>query len=459
MRRAVLLIAAVLALAVPASADAATRFVVRGAGWGHGIGMSQYGAYGYALEGRGYRSILSHYYTGTRLEQASQRSVRVMLQPDDPYIRVRGATRASGGKRLSPSKTYVARPSGGRIALFTSGGRRVGRFSSGLRLTRPGGILRLLGPALNGVSDGRYRGAIEILAGGGLDAINVLSLDDYVRGVVAGEMPASWPLEALKAQAVTARTYALATRHPEGPFDLYPDTRSQVYRGVAAEGVRSNAAVSGTAGRILTYGGAPAVTYYFSTSGGHTESVQYSFVGSLSKPWLVGVPDPYDFHSPYHRWRASFTRSQLTRALGALGTFRKLKVVKRGTSPRIVRAQVVGSRGTRKISGPDIRGALGLRDTWARFTRVSTAARASHGTPVGRAALAGFPPARATIHGSLDPAPKRALLVVERRLAGRWVKVRRVRMGSRGRYRADVSARGVYRVRAGVIAGPAVRVR
>ena len=129
-------------------------------------------------------------------------------------------------------------------------------------------------------------------------------------------MPASWPLEALKAQAVTARTYALATRHPEGPFDLYPDTRSQVYRGVIAEGVRSNAAVAGTAGRILTYGGEPAVTYYFSTSGGHTESIQFSFVGALSKPWLVGVPDPYDFRSPYHRWKRSFTTAQLTRALG-----------------------------------------------------------------------------------------------------------------------------------------------
>jgi SpoIID/LytB domain protein len=459
MRRALLFLAAVLALALPASADAATRFVVRGAGWGHGIGMSQYGAYGYALEGSGYRSILSHYYTDTRLTKASQRGVRVLLQPDDPYIRVRGATRASGGKRLSPSKTYVARPSGGRISLFTSGGKRVGRFSSGLRLERPGGILRLLGPALNGVSDGRYRGAIEILAGGGLDAINVLSLDDYVRGVVAGEMPGSWPLEALKAQAVTARTYALATRKPDGEFDLYPDTRSQMYRGVAAEGVRSNAAVSGTAGRILTYGGAPAVTYYFSTSGGHTESIQYSFVGSLSKPWLVGVTDPYDFHSPYHRWRASFTARQLTRALGARGTFRKLKVLKRGTSPRIVRAQVVGSRGTRTITGPTLRAALGLRDTWARFTRVSTSARASHGTPVGRAAVSSVPPALASIHGSLDPAPKRDLLVVERRVDGRWKKIRRVRMGSGGSYRAEVRRPGVYRVRSGVIAGPAVRVR
>jgi stage II sporulation protein D len=459
MRRALLPIAALLAIAVPASADAATRFVVRGAGWGHGIGMSQYGAYGYALEGRGYRSILSHYYSGTRLTKAAQRSVRVLLQPDDPYIRVRGATRASGGKRLSPSKTYVARPSGGRISLFTSSGKRVGRFSSGLRLERPGGVLRLLGPALNGVRDGRYRGAVEILANGGLDAINVLSLDDYVRGVVAGEMPGSWPLEALKAQAVTARTYALATRKPGGDFDLYPDTRSQVYRGVAAEGVRSNSAVSGTAGKILTYGGEPAVTYYFSTSGGHTESIQYSFVGSLSKPWLVGVTDPYDFHSPYHRWRAAFTAKQLTRALGARGTFRKLRVLKRGTSPRIVRAQVVGSRGTTTVSGPTIRSALGLRDTWARFTRVSTAARAAHGAPVGRAAVASIPPAPASIHGSLDPAPKGGRLAIERRVDGRWLEVRTIRMGAHGRYRADLGRAGVYRVRSGVIAGPAVRVR
>ena len=92
------------------------------------------------------------------------------------------------------------------MALFGPSGRRVGRFSGRLRLERPGGTLRLLGPALNGVSDGRYRGVIEVRPNGGLDAINVLSVDDYTRGVVAGEMPSSWPMEALKAQAVTART-------------------------------------------------------------------------------------------------------------------------------------------------------------------------------------------------------------------------------------------------------------
>ncbi len=463
MRRLLLSTVVLAVLAVPASANAATRHVVRGAGWGHGIGMSQYGAYGYALEGTGYRAILRHYYSQTRLTQAAQRSVRVLLQPDDPYIRVRGATRADG-RALKPSKTYIARPSGGGIALFGPSGKRIGRFSSRLRIERPGRALRLLGPALNGVSDGLYRGAIEIQAGGGLDAINVVALDDYVRGVVAGEMPASWPLEALKAQAVTARTYALATRHPEGPFDLYPDTRSQVYRGVIAEGVRSNAAVAGTAGRILTYGGEPAVTYYFSTSGGHTENVEFSFVGSLRKPWLVGVPDPYDFRSPYHRWRRSFTTAQLTRALGSRGSFRRLKVLKRGSSPRVVKAQVIGSRGTTTISGPTIRARLALRDTWMRFTRVSTSARSAAKAQAAawrspRIALWTLNRISPSVSGSFDPAPRSHRLILERRIDGRWKRAGTIRTAAHGRYHKAVRRPGVYRVRAHVVAGPPVRVR
>src|SRR4051812_28143516 len=123
MRRILLPIAALCAaLAAPAASEAATVNVIRGAGWGHGIGMSQYGAYGYALEGSGYRGILSHYYSGTTLVAAAQHSVRILLQPDDPYIRIRGATRG-GGHRLKPSTTYIARPSRGRILLSTTGGK------------------------------------------------------------------------------------------------------------------------------------------------------------------------------------------------------------------------------------------------------------------------------------------------------------------------------------------------
>src|ERR687895_2810285 len=101
MRRTLRVTAAVLALACATpAADAAVRHVIRGAGFGHGIGMSQYGAYGFALEGSSYSEILAHYYKDTRLSTAPSRPVRVLLQPNDPYIRVRGAT-SIGGRRLN----------------------------------------------------------------------------------------------------------------------------------------------------------------------------------------------------------------------------------------------------------------------------------------------------------------------------------------------------------------------
>jgi stage II sporulation protein D len=461
-----LLLTLLAALAAATTADAAVRHVVRGAGFGHGIGMSQYGAYGFALEGRSYAQILGHYYRGTELSAAPSRPVRVLLQPVDPYIRVRGAT-AANGSGLRAGSTYVARPSGSGIVLRTAGGRRVARFRAPLRFTGPG-ALRLLGPALNGISDGLYRGAIEVIPeGGGLTAVNVLDIDSYIRGVVAGEMPSSWPLEALKAQAVTARTYALATRKSGAIFDQYPDTRSQVYRGVAGESVRSDAAVAQTAGRILSYNGAPAVTYYFSTSGGHTENVEYSFIGALRRPWLVGVPDPYDTRSPYHRWSATFSTGTLTRALGARGTFRRLEVVKRGASPRVVRARVVGSRGTTTITGPAIRARLGLRDHWLTIVSVSSSAgrpaslrpTTLRGARADRELVGKFwPGPRRAVVGRFWPVPRERSLTVERKTGGGWRRVASVRTDRRGRYRAHVASPGVYRVH-GSVAGPSVRLR
>src|SRR3954449_12137242 len=107
----------------------------------------------------------------------------------------------------------------------------------------------------------------------GLMAVNTVDLDGYVKGVVPGEVPASWPAEALKAQAVAARTYAMTTDAGGTTFDQYADTRSQVYRGVAAETPSTDAAVAQTKGQVVTYGGQPVTTYFFSTSGGETEDV------------------------------------------------------------------------------------------------------------------------------------------------------------------------------------------
>jgi stage II sporulation protein D len=307
------------------------------------------------------------------------------------------------------------------------------------------------------VGSGLYRGVIEVVhEGGGLTAINELDLDTYVRGVVAGEMPSSWPLEALKAQAVTARTYALATRKSTGLFDQYPDTRSQVYRGVSGESVRSDAAVAETAGRILTYGGEPAVTYYFSTSGGHTENVEFSFVGSLAKPWLIGVPDPYDTQSPYHRWKVPTTAARLDAALGAPGRFKQVKVLDRGVSPRVVRARVIGTSGSTVLTGPQIRARLGLRDTWFTFVRASASVRRPRSA---RPASWGPRLVAPALVGSYTPTPRRRVLILERRAKERWERIGKVRTTKAGRYRVDVGRAGVYRVRSGRVAGPHVRVR
>jgi len=457
-RTAPIAIALILSAAVPATASAAVRHVFRGAGFGHGIGMSQYGAYGYALKGSKYPGILAHYYKGTELSTAPSEPVRVLLQPVDPYIRVRGAT-SVGGRKINPSAMYLAKRGGAGIVVTNSRGRRVANFAASSIKFRGADPMRLMGPALNGVTSGLYRGSIEVrLDGGGVTSINELDMDSYIRGVVAGEMPSSWPLEALKVQAVAARTYALATAKTSGAFDQYPDTRSQVYRGVTGESVRSDAAVADTAREIVTYGGVPAVTYYFSTSGGQTENVEFSFVGSLSKPWLVSVADPYDNLSPYHRWNVRFTAARLDRALGAPGAFKRLKVVERGESPRVVRAKVVGTQGTRNVTGPQVRSALGLRDTWFTDYRVATSSvRSRSARP---ASWGPRPPAARVLAGSFQPAPRTRVLGVERRGAdGHWRFVKRTRTSHSGAYRVTLARSGVYRVMYGAVKGPPVRIR
>lgn len=457
MRRTLTLTFTLLILAVvPAVAQAATRVVVRGAGFGHGVGLSQYGSYGYAQHDFAYREILSHYYTGTELGTASNATVRVLMQYRDPYVRVRGAKRI-GGKRTSPRKMYIARTSGSRVVVRNTRGKLLGRFSGGARATGIGSAQRLMGPAINGVSSGLYRGAMDLLPdGGGVTAVNVIRLEDYLRGVVPGEMPTSWDMEALKSQAVVARTYALATRSRGGAYDLFPDTRSQVYRGVVAEQSRSDAAIRDTAGEVVEYNGNIAITYYFSTSGGETENVENAFLGGVPKGWLVGVKDPFDSISPRHRWRFRFTKASFQRRLGGYvkGRYRKIKVLSRGVSPRVIRARVYGTRGTTTITGPTLRARLGTHDSWLYFTNVSSS----------QAAKVRFSRSRTTLRpqalvGRFAPAPRRRRIVVERREGRRWHRVAVARMSRAGRYRVEVSRPGVHRVRAGGIAGPSVRIR
>ena len=257
--RALLTAAAVL-LAVPATASA-RDVVIDGRGWGHGIGMSQYGAYGYALrEGRDHRFIVEHYYTGTTLGDAPATRMRVLLQAVRTP-RIAGATAASGGGRrirLSSLRTYAFVPAGrGRFAVVDEQtGRRRARLSGPVSVSG-GATTRLRGLAQNGVTSGLYRGRMVLTrSGGSVLAVNHVGLEPYLFGVVPAEMPSSWPAEALKAQAVVARSYALTSRRTGLAYDVYADVRSQVYRGVTGEVATTNDAVRATRGRVVLAGGA-----------------------------------------------------------------------------------------------------------------------------------------------------------------------------------------------------------
>ena len=193
-------------------------------------------------------------------------------------------------------------------------------------------------------------------------------LERYVRGVVSAEMPSSWPLAALEAQAIASRTYALTSHAGGSRFDVYADTRSQVYKGAAAETSQTNTAVAATAGQIVTYAGHPAITYFFASSGGHTEDVQYAFEGSEPQPWLQGVTDPYESSSTH--WKYSLSGATAAARLSGLfkGSLRGIEVLRRGSSPRIVLASVLGTRGDAHVSGSELAYRLGLPSTWAYFS-------------------------------------------------------------------------------------------
>jgi stage II sporulation protein D len=359
----VALIAVAAIAAVPAQAKVSWK--IKGAGFGHGVGMSQYGAYGYAKHGVGYAAILAHYYTGTVLTPTASKTVRVLLRPNLSSVVFSSASSACG-TALDESKTYSATRFGSQVLLHN--GAQDVNCGAVMSATSGDGVVNVKGKGI-------YRGALEArpATGFGLNEINAVPLEDYVRGVVARESPSSWPIEALKAQAVAARTFALTGGVKGNGFELYDDTRSQVYGGTAAETARTDSAVAGTNLQTVTYAGKPIVAYFSSTSGGMTENVEYSFVGSKPVPYLKGVPDPYDDVSPYHRWKLVLSQARMQSALSAYlkgGKFRKIKVNSRGVSPRIVYATIISSAGKTRVTGMTLKAALGLRDSWVFFKKL-----------------------------------------------------------------------------------------
>ncbi len=215
----------------------------------------------------------------------------------------------------------------------------------------------------------KYRGQVEVFPGPrGLVVVNTLPLEEYLYGVVPREMPADWPAEALKAQAVAARTYALYVKetgkYRGRGFDISADRNSQVYGGVAAESQRVNELVDSTRGEVLTYQGRLINAVFHSSSGGHTENAENVWTWPL--PYLRGVPD-YDQESPHYRWKVSFELPDLGRALREAGydtgEFYGLTEGPRGVSGRLVSVVLEGSRGRINMDADTFRWLFNLKST------------------------------------------------------------------------------------------------
>jgi stage II sporulation protein D len=439
MRRLLLVLAFVLC--APAPAAAATLFVIDGRGWGHGVGMSQWGARGFAEQGWRYDRILRHYYRGTELRAVPARPVRVLLAEGRPLVTIRSTkpfrvVDARGKKRIL--KPGVQRLVPARLAKL--------KLELPLRYEPGAAPLQLDGDA--------YRGALVVhRRGGGLTVVNKLPLDRYLRGVVPWEMPDEWHPEALRAQAVVARSYALATLKPGKLFDLYRDTRSQVYGGIAAEEDTTNRAIGSTAGQIVAWRGRVATTFYHSTSGGRTTSNAEAWPGATPLPYLVPVGDPLDRASKHHRWGPFLlTPAELGNRLGA-PALRDL-VVTRGASGRAIEVTIRGTNGLRRMSPTDFRRTLDLRSTWFTIRVLHLEERKASG----RASLAA---SRRTVvlrgfHRGL-----RKVRLEQQVNGGTWTIVRRVRPRADGWFTVTVAPKRTtsYRLANHVAAGAAVTVK
>jgi len=210
-----------------------------------------------------------------------------------------------------------------------------------------------------------YRGRLQLLVSEGrVRAINHVPLESYLPSVVGSEMPASWPQEALRAQAVAARTYALRQRKPQAAFDLTATVTSQVYKGLDSETASTRSAVASTRSQVLMYGSSLANTVFHSSSGGRTENSGDLWTQQL--PYLVSVPD-FDQSSPVHSWEQRLEPSLLREAFADIGGVTRIDVLSTTASGRVRQARVLGPAGTRVVTGPELRSRLRLRSTQVRF--------------------------------------------------------------------------------------------
>jgi stage II sporulation protein D len=392
------LLAASVTMAVPSTASRGAEvyavsgpstITLTGHGYGHGHGMSQYGAEGAARQGLTWQQIIGFYYPGTSWSEL-RGPISVWLTGDTTDDVVVAAQPGLSVTRLSPRRTWALPANGARqwrvnglaggrsqVQFVKGGGWRTWKvFGGDAELSSSHKRLTLVTPAGSRTYRGRLRSASLVPGGTARDTVNILSMESYLRGVVPLEIPASWSPDAVRAQAVAARTYAAAERsHPNARhYEICDTTQCQVYGGMGAEHPAATQAVRDTARQGLTYEGRPAFTQFSASSGGWTSAG--------SAPYLVAQEDPYDGWdgNGVHTWTRTVADSALERHYPAIGDLTGIEIAGRDGygdwGGRVQEMTLVGTRGRAATTGDTLRTILGLRSSWFTVSVAPLQARA-----------------------------------------------------------------------------------
>jgi len=377
-------------------------FLFKGRGNGHGLGMSQWGARGRAAAGDDDTKILAAYYQKSRIDSRDTSAmVRIALThgPIDlarPWPRVFGPmpfvaepVTVDGYPQLSGAAGQLLgfdTSQGGLPEAFLQSPDGVHRTSVSfnrplvIHSASPAGIrtniLQTMGGDFRtGAEQWRYSGELRLIPKGAANVlpVNVLPIEDYLKGVVPAEMPPYWGVEALKAQAIAARTYAMHKISGGGDFDLEGNQFDQAYSGLTEQVKASSDAVDATRGQVLTYNGQLLSALYMASGGGHTENSEYGFIHwnhglkpAVNLPYLRGIADPLDRAPSWQVGPFSATdAAQILRNNDEdLGDrLVGIDILQKGPSGRVLGLRLRGSSQTDEISGPVLRAWFGLPDT------------------------------------------------------------------------------------------------
>jgi SpoIID/LytB domain protein len=367
-----------------------------GLGYGHGVGMSQYGAKGRALAGQTAEQILAAYYKGaTPSTTSATRLVRVRVlagfaaPSTAPLVLVgrRGTWGLTGTDTVFPAdaqlRAWRTTTTDGlstatwQVRVLAPDGSTVlhAAVVSGAPVMQPLDPSTSLQVASRASIYNSYRGSLVLVLGtSSVSVVNHVELDQYLRGVVPAEMPTSWPREALRAQVIAARSYAVRELNPgTGTYDMVDDTRSQIYRGILGERPVTDALIAAEPGAVIRSGTTVVKAFFFSTGGGATENNEYVFVSSKGTPgtsrvaYLRGITDrsadgvPYDIDAPYFDWAtSSLSRAALSTMFARdprtdVGSLTKLDLRRRGVSGRLYQVVMYGSKGVKTVSADTFR--------------------------------------------------------------------------------------------------------